>query len=499
LIYFYKLYIAFALGVTAACVGACYGMMQTNADYKPENLPIRDQETSDNSSIFELENRIYLDFSPSMEGFFRGNVNGTMDALVGALRNLNENSQNQHFYWCADQIVPVSAPYQFYMSMQDEEAIENYYHDLLDSVESSDWQVNEIGEENARERDNGDEFKNILSRINLSDLFTSRYSDNQAYTVDEKSLNIIISDMNFRMEEGTQGVERQESRMDEFASRLSDKTSGSNVCIYNLYSDFYGSITDEFDLESDDNNQNRGRRSFFVIIIASNDSIYEQCINALESQFLREKIDCSDKFELKKNPLNGLDNLQIDFNRYKGKNWIDRQNLNCDNQSFIGLNDNAIGLRLVTGQGITASLDMPLAVLELPGYRNSVDAADDDTTEIELETKVFYPHGGGYKEYDENRIVRYSQAGLKLLENEWYLTTQMELDTTLHPSFPFVRRCLQKQPYYVIDLRFFLNKPSYSIPQWIDSAEEAGMGSVGNVFQTLISRKEKEFQCELPR
>lgn len=467
---------------------------QTEASYIPENIPqsVENQETI---GWYEMEYNYYLDFSPSMSGFFNGDINIVMSALADSLQTINQDLQNANFYRCSERFETVSAS-EFYDSMKSESALNSHYDGILEDiskqlVEESYYMGEEeelIDIEEEENRDNEEISSQIfmerLEEINLSDLFIRRYDDNRAFSNSDNSVNMIITDLNFYLSAGDEA--RQEKYMEAFASRLGEAFKNTNFCAIQLASAFSGRATDEYSLESG-GIANGNDYYFYVFISVKDKYIYDLYMEELEKQFKNVGINAFEKFELTLQDLRDNASFSVDINSLSKSGRLEKENFNYDNKAFIGLAENEFGMRMVysdeTGNRISR-LRLPVADLTIPGYYENEEEGSNES-KIQVQTDIYYPSGKSFVKYEGNDIVRLSQAAIQSEDGRWTLGLILEMNA-MEPEFAsrwFGQK--RKKSYFVTDIRFFMEQPEYTIPEWADG--------VKTVLESIIEQKEKSF------
>lgn len=467
----YRLFILVLLLTGSIALYFSEGYFQIEASYVPD-IPERSDSKSDISE-FDVEYNIYLDFSPSMQGYLNSNINSTLPILGDVLRELHEKFNNMHYFWCADNVISVSEP-DFFNSLNSEIYMDNYYLDKLDAI--ADEYEDTVGSGMTQD---STQLMELLEEMQLADVFIRRSDDNRVYNSGSDSLNVIISDMNFYLD--AKDEERQEEQLNLFASYLSSASENTNICIMRLSSAFQGRETDEYNLDS--GRANPSNDHFLYVIVSGKEAdIYQKYVQRLFEELEQRGIDTSENVEFLLNPFQNLAPLTIDADANKD---MALTSFNLDNKSFTNLGENAMGLCMMTGRQDMEepSVNMKVGELDIPGYYVD-DSMDGNGTKIQVETKILYPSGSAFDIYTGNGIVRSSQASLEYEDDKWCLKLLMQLRGD-KPEFASkgIGRSL-KQPYFIADVRFYVEQPEYPIPQWAEA--------IGPIFSHVAEQREKQ-------
>lgn len=446
------------------CIG-CLGISmfltrKQEGTYVQQETPKTDTE----KEFHDMEYRFYLDLSPSMGGFLWEEINSSMAVAANIFPRFNRLGQEERFYFCTDKIKSVDEE-KFYAGMAGiEEFRDNYLETLL---------VEDPGEGDGEKIE--EQIKGTIDAIDLSDIFNRRYDDGMAYREGRGDLNLIITDLNF-MKEGNEDSQKELSG--KFADTLAKAAERCDISIYQIFSRFAGDAIDSvriYDTVPDDIEDS----CFYMIIFSENSPEYQRFIEYMEKEFVEAGVDISRKFELLNSFSPPIESLVIDRENLLELDLIEKKNLNFDNGSFKHLMSNAMGMRLVKGQG-TASLDMCVAPIAIPGY---YDAEKTDHSKIEANVQVYKPIG--WRQYEEDsgsRVIISKGAGLEWVEEKLYLRLRLEIDPdAVKPSF---KRLLGME-FLVLDIQFFMREPAYSLPGWL---EEDGP-EIRDIFWGIAERK----------
>ena len=470
-----------------------------NFNYEPEEIKSNIENSETMNTIFHY----YLDFSPSMQGFFQEDINSNMRAVINAFREINKLGNKKEFFCCTDKIEAVDEE-NLYKNMESSLRIREYYDAIISD--------NGIGTEEEQNQN----LQDVINNINLADIFGPQYREYEGYKTGEESLNIIITDLNFK--KNINDTEGQSTLIGEFAQYLGLVCAESNIAIYHIDSNFAGITSDEYELGAEYKSAIE-LQSFFIIVESQNDTAYGNFIEKLESMLMQQRVDCSRKYELVNKVSNKEKELDIDLDFIRKKEWIEITNFNYNKNSFSGLQDNAIGLGIVQRHGVS-SLNMHTSLIEIIGCNNTKEITTGDV-QIDVRTKVSYPKGkkkfkriegkniifsignyikGGDKfEELETDMISSIKCGTIWEEEEMYLTLELEMNSNIvqtemekayEDSF-FQRNKLLQKRYFVIELQCFLEKPDYSLPKWALDNED--IQDKIEVYNRIIESKEVAF------
>ncbi len=427
--------------------------------YVQQSVPSSDS----GDDLSDMEFHFYLDFSPSMKGFMWKEINSNMAVLADALKKFDYLGIEQTLYWCDDTITKVGAE-DFYESMSGTQKFDDHNNFRYASAEDGIQ----------------DQMEQMIRDIDLSDVFNRRYEDGMVYSEEKRDMNVIITDLNFKKENDEQSQEELSRR---FADGIAEAARNSNVSIYQIYSKFAGEDIDAIRLEEEIPDTIEDR-ALYVIILSGNDELYQSFTGHLEQELGEHGVDVSHKFELFNRV--GDRYLMVNQKNLLAMNLIENKNLNFDNESFKNLEFNAMGMRLVKGQG-NSLLNMCVAPLDIPGY---YDSGTTDLGELEVKVRLYRPIGGNqYEEDRETELIRTQAAGLEWVQEQLYLRFRLELDgeaiTSEKVSFADRWKHMFTGRFFVLDIQFFMEQPSYVLPVWTEEEEL----NVQDIFQGIAERK----------
>lgn len=443
-------------------------------DYKPDIITSAIENETKMNTIYHY----YLDFSPSMEGFFASGIDSNMKKVADALRKVNVSGNEKNFFFCADRIVPVEEKV-LYENMENETGIRLYYDDIIYSS----------GMDLESEPDLED-IRVAINKINLAEIFYLNYGENHTYETGKESLNIIITDLNFKKSNNDEDSESNKKLIDEFARYFSENCAQSNVAVYQIYSNFAGITSDEYELDTEYGIAEE-LHAFYIFVESQNDIAYMEFTKDLETELTGLGIDTAQKYELLNRVSNGTTELKIDVNALKRNNRIKIENFLYDNKSFDNLQSNAMGLRMVQEKGISY-LHTYTSPIEIIGTYYTDGAASSNVV-MNVEAKVSYPVGKEKYEIMENEIVSSVHGSTSWEDKELYLIMDMELnpDRAKEELKKVQERRLKKAKYFIIELQCFLEKPEYTLPEWIVDNEMLQDKRV--VYEDIIEAKENSF------
>lgn len=458
--------------VFAGLLSVDSNLPKLKASYNPEALQQSINETSGSLPSQYTAVNYYLDFSPSMQGFFDERIDDGMKKLSNIFPRLNESREGVKFYKCIDTIRNCE-PNEFYESMTNISPLRNLYDSL-----ASDEPI-----ENEESDNNASELVSVIKDIDLGGIFYRLYEDNTSYADDMDHINVIISDLVFTQEQ--YGNETEGEIFSNFAALLGEKAANANISIYHIYSTFAGEPSDEYILEKT-YPITRERSAFYLIVLSKNDEAYYDYIQRLEEEMASNGIVFSENFQLTNRMMPANYTFDINMSDLLAMDRIKRTNFNYDNLSFEGLKANEIGLCLIKNKG-QAALEMPVTQLNLAGY---YDTGGEDHTEITVKTKVSdYSGFGKYEEYTGNDVIPYIKATPQWLDETLYLKLNLEINPTAQ-LFQNDSWWIERN-FAVIELQYFLNKASYSYPQWVSDNEN--MQNIMEMFERIIRNKETSY------
>ena len=446
--------------------------MKINANYTLQELQ---GETQDRVSP---EYNYFLDYSPSMIGFF--SVSGeTMERLSYALESIHREDiqAKKNYYFCDYDIQKVEDPNKFYEGMRGRGTIQDRYTEII----AADDPAGGAGELSGR-----------LDQIDFSAIFST--GNQNLFGTGAEAVNVMITDLNFRRNGNDN--EQHDQRLDAFAKGLARQLTGTNLCIYSLGSAFRGNLDDEYtDALTAQGTQNE---SFLLVITAQNDVAFNNYLERLEAAFGNQSIGYNGKLLVGRTPQGSSKGLQIDDTVFHDAAATGRNYFNYDNLSLTERDGYEVGLRLVHSGNSTASINMAVMALDdkiLPGI--PVDILQD--SDLEVKIQVFYPNFMNvlYQEAKNSGFLRSSQARISMYKDKPYLCLDFSVDATEQmPSAPLGWN------FCVLNVQFLLKKPVYSVPDWVlemsaadwDSRMENQKPGFAEFVSTLLNAKSTD--CE---
>lgn len=449
-----------------------------SVDYEPDIIA----SAMENEAKMNTAYWYYLDFSPSMEGFFASGIDSNMRKVADALKEINVSGNKKNFFCCADRIVPVEEKV-LYENMENETGIRLYYDDIIYSSGI------DIESEQGLE-----DINDVINKINLAEIFYLNYGENYTYETGKESLNVIITDLNFKKSNNDEDSESNKKLLSEFARYFSENCAQSNVAVYQIYSNFAGIMSDEYEYKLDSDTEYRmseEMQPFYIFVESQNDIAYMEFTMDLETELGELGIDISQKYELLNRVSNKETELQIDVNDLKRKDRIEIENFLYDNKSFENLQSNAMGLRMVQEKGISY-LHTYTSPIEIVGTQY-IEGAIAGNVVMNVETKVSYPVRKGKFEIMENDIVSSVRGSMAWEDKELYLIMDMEIDPdgAMKELKKIQEGSLIKAKYFIIELQCFLEKPDYTLPKWVVNNEI--MQDKRVVYENIIEAKENSF------
>ncbi len=441
----------------------------------------------------------FLDFSPSMQGFFYEDLNVGMKYVADAFRQINAENENNKFYWCRDTIDPVNEASTFYDSMVSDEAIELLYGGMIrNGILTEDTGEGDEGEEESAGQN---ELEQAIENIDLSRIFTPNYMG--ASDSEEKHLNVVITDMNFLLNEND--ITRHNERISTFAAGLGQMTANANISVYAINGNYAGKGNDAFSAERGSNIS----ATFYVIIFSNDAGGYSRYCRQFESSVSSEII--QNKFEILNRINEGMPSLKIDLNNFFSMDLVRNENLNFANGLFEGLDDNEFAMQLVTDGTSRGTLAMPVSEVNLSGYY-SADTVGLDASKIDMEVELYrrIPRimaDDTYEIYEDPSLVLQESAGMYYdllgtdVPGRWYLRVNLTLNT--HPNVPetkYLQGILDKlrRKYIVMNLKFYMAEPSFSNPGWVHEARYPNMAdenilNIEKIIDEIIQYKERAY------
>lgn len=466
------------------------------------DFEMSEEINGESSSSSRIAYNYFLDFSPSMQGFFNENINSDIHTVAEIFEEISAKNENNRFFWCIDTIVPVSESSTFYQSMKTQTIILDYYQRI---VNNSTFFIGTENNEEGEIENNQNGIIEIIDNIDLSKIFTENYANINDSNVD--NLNVIITDMNFLRNESD--LENHNRKMENLAKYLGEEAATSNISIYTIMSSYGGIANDEsLFLE----NINQGMEVIFYLIIFSNNAKrYENYCQQFENALTRAGIVYDNKFELLNHLYDTKQGLKVDLSTYKSLAMITNENLNFANGLFKNLKPNEFAIQLVSEGTREGNLAMPISEISLPGYYFAETKGLDNTSiDIEVELyrpvyKLFSPMKNSYEKYEDTTMVFYRSAGMYYEDEKWYIRMAISLNT--NPSVPQSESLNQKlietinRRYIVMNLKFYMVEPSYLKPDWVDDVtypyiSDGSILKIGTVIDEIIKNKKSAYRTQ---
>lgn len=461
---------------------------------EPNEVSLEDERVEENNAVYNY----FLDFSPSMQGFFDETLDNNMKRVAAIFEDINADNEDNNFYWCRDTIERVAEAGDFYNSMKAQQILENYYESIVRNG------IEDIGEEDLGNggEDNGD-INKVIDNIDLSNIFITNYAD--TVNSDSVELHVIITDMNF-LKNGDD-LEGHNEKISRFAEEIGKRAAGANICIYAIDSNYTGATNDAFSHTRSDNES----VVFYVIVFSDNNNVYKEYCEQFESAIKSTQV--LGKFELL-NDINGeMPILRTDLDIFNSLGLVENKNLNFANGVFKNLDDNEFAVQLVTKETRQGTLSMPIAEVNLSGYY-SANTLGLDNTKIDMEVELYQSKSrifrkDSYELLENTSMVLYQNAGIyydsfdTADSGHWFLRVNMELDT--HPNIQESESMYKKlflgsvkRRYLVMNLKFYMNEPSFSKPEWISAlnypnALDENMLNLETVLDKLIQYKQRGY------
>lgn len=423
----YRWFIFFWAGVFIAIWFAGF-IIYPQTKYESENI-ITESEIQ--NTAMDISYTYYLDISPSMLGYM--NVDGSLKGVSQALRTVNQNKENLHFYSCASDIEARTEP-EFYGLAEDAENIREEYSRVIIRADLED----------------------TVNALDLSNIFTDLYSDGKQFAGDENNVNLIISDFNFMRNE--QDEEQHNMYMQQFARTLSGNSQDANVCIYNIRSDFNGFHYDEY--SQNDSQLEMAESSFFVIILSRNNRAYDAFVEEMNNELERRGIETGNRYELKNDMLGDAHEITPDLELFKEAEPINTlTNFNRNSKYFRSIDENPLGLQIVKDSSGISSLQLALGEWDFPGYYGAEETRE---TEIEAQVRLYDARIWGYTECEDTSGITYCAGKVRRCNDKWYLYVDMEILQNLNGQ---AKGIVKK--YCVADVLLLLRSLGYAIPDWV--------------------------------
>lgn len=414
-------------------------------------------------SMMDIQNNYFLDISPTMFGFV--NSGGNLRNLAQVLRNMDQGQSN--YYTCGAEIENQDAG-QFYEVLENVDYWDDYYGQLA--------------------VDEGSSAVSVMSSMDFSRVFTDSYSDGIWYSTNPEAVNVLISDFLFS-QNPVHNVLNDNSYMERFASELAQRLNNTNICIYNIHSNYLGYGEEEYggNIIRVDN------ATYMLIVLGANDAAYNSYIDRLEEELQRNQFDFSERFEIKNDLLENNHTIEPDTALFHDSSQTELVNLNYDSKSFERISDTPLGVRIIRNND-NVRLSMPVMEWSAAGlYDNS---SNTNQTEIGTTVKAYSARFNGYEEIQNLNWLTGCRGFLRKRaeDDQWYLYLDLELQPDLED---WVGNRLRR--YCVLDIRFSLGTPDFSIPEWVGTmnqnewTDDYGMKSkILSLFEMICAEKERE-------
>ena len=446
-------------------------LLSINSAYQSDNLPISTQTAEEGSSTLDpLSYRLYLDVSPSMWGFSEGN--GVMPSVAQAMRTVSSSIGSSRFsYFRFLSQVEITTETDFIKLMQDSNGIESRF----------------INEQFLEE-----EGQSLSDAIDPNLIFSDSYGGGEGFNVDNNTVNIIITDLNFL--KNAEDKDGHTELLERFTGNIVTYGADGNISIYCISSPHTGLWTDAYAPNSAFSSSSPNSSFFIIILSRSTTATYDRFIQQWEQALMSAGIYTGSKHVLKNDPAAGLEPLTLDRTVIRTDSV--RNSLNWDNQIFRNLPENAVGLRVFKEDGEDdsqlAMLQLPVAQITLPGYASGMEdgiTLEGITTYVKLSQRTLL----GWEEYDEISPIRSENAALVSRNGQWNLSYEMYLDK--NAGVPgILHKCL------LADIRFHLTEVHYSVPEWVQTAYDERLSSLEletelvSFFERVNSAKEMYYQ-----
>ena len=442
--------------------------MKTNYEqYSGGNIQI-EPETLRNVDYY-----YYLDFSPSMSGFFDERVNAEMSALAETLESINDSVRSRTYYRCTNVIEGID-DVTFYDSMRRLDGYTDYYDTIVKRYEDDL---------------NGENIIETVEGIDLGKIFYETYQDGGKYAAEKDSIKIIVTDLAFNRSE-QEVTEETDELLNEFINELARKNTDSNIGIYQIQGAFMGYESDEY-IPLKDTVLNVQMKKFYIMVMSENGTVYSDFTDQLEMKMLQNNVDCSEKYELLNQVLGRNFELTMDESSLITMGFADNQTLNLDKKSFEELKGNEIALRVIKNE---EKNNVMLDAVTSLGRKSQVSQTD--KMEVAVKPKISYmTKNGKYEEYTEGDFIRHLSAGTEWRSDGEYLKFSFEIN-------PYVFDDIYKKPKvlniagrncYVLELKFFIEQPSFILPEWI-AERSVDLENLSTALKKIAEVKKKAYR-----
>jgi len=463
------------------------------------NFIIDDEVKSEETSVGNNRDvyNYFLDYSPSMKGFFSADIQSDMHIIAEAFEEINRDNENNRFFRCADIIEPISEAKSFYGFMQTSDTLEEYYQNIVVNaplpIETEDI---ESEDENTVVSNRIDE---VIDKIDLSKIFTENVT--KEGDSDTGSVNVIISDLNFL--KNVDDLENHNLKLGTLARYLAQEVADSNIGIYAFSTNYVGFQNDEdFRVES----TNSLSAVFYLIIFSDNNNAFKRYCEQLENIMANRGVQYTGKFELQDELYHSDEGLKFDLETYKSLALIENENINFANGLFKELKANELAIQLVSGNG-QGMLNMPVSEVNFPGYYlMNTDGYDD--TKMDVEVELYYSQNGfwwvedTYHQFEESSLIIDKSARMYNRDGTWYIRVNLDFNTS--PVVPqpdsWGQQLLNNfnRMYLVLNLKLYMVEPSFSKPEWVDTigdlqGYDENMLYINTIIDELIHSKERAY------
>ena len=93
-------------------------------------------------------------------------------------------------------------------------------------------------------------------------------------------------------------------------------------------------------------------------------------------------------------------------------------------------------------------------------------------------------------------MVRYAKAGLKRYGGQWYVHLKMTLDMQQPTFVSEWPKFSLRDPYYIVDLGFYMKRPSYSLPAWLSEMPQDKTEGISEMYEAIIASKERAYEAD---
>ena len=118
----YHWYVIFLATATWLAISSYFWAKPIKASFSENSTTA--EATQENSRV---RYKYFLDYSPSMKGFFNMDVNSVIHTIADIFQDLNRNNEENQFFRCMDVIDTVPDATTFYGYMKSQEGLEEYY------------------------------------------------------------------------------------------------------------------------------------------------------------------------------------------------------------------------------------------------------------------------------------------------------------------------------------------------------------------------------------